>query len=129
MAAEDTTTRGRVIGLDHVQFAIPHGSENEARLFYGGLLGLEELPKPAHLAVNGGCWFRGGAANIHLGVEQGFQPARKAHAALLVDDLDALVLRLQASGFDFKPGKPIDGYKRGDIRDPFGNRIELMERE
>ncbi len=119
---------GKVIGLDHVQMAMPHGGEADARLFYGEVLGLSEVPKPPHLALNGGCWFEGGAAHIHLGVEESFFPSRKAHAALLVDNLDALVSRLEARGIDFSEGKPLDGYVRGDIHDPFGNRIELMQR-
>jgi catechol 2,3-dioxygenase-like lactoylglutathione lyase family enzyme len=80
------------------------------------------------LAKRGGCWFGCGAAHIHLGVEQDFQPARKAHPALLVDDLDGLVARLAQHGCTAAPGKPLAGYKRADIADPFGNRIELMQR-
>lgn len=125
----DAKTRvGRVIGQDHVQMAMPHGGEADARLFYGEVLGLTEVPKPPHLALNGGCWFEGGPANIHLGVEESFFPSRKARAALLVDDLHALVARLYERGIDFDEGKPLEGYFRGDIHDPFGNRIELMQR-
>ena len=119
---------GSVIGIDHLQLSMPEGEEQTARAFYAGVLGLTEVPKPAHLAVRGGCWFAGGGANIHLGVERDFRPARKAHPALLVDDLDALTARLAAAGVAFTPGKPLEGYVRGDIADPFGNRIELMQR-
>lgn len=121
-------TAAKIVGLDHVQLAMPHGGEDRARAFYGGVLGLSEIDKPGHLAVAGGCWFAGGGAQVHLGVEEGFTPSRKAHPALLVDDLAGMVTRLEQSGVPFSPGKPLDGYIRGDIADPFGNRIELMER-
>lgn len=117
-----------VLGLDHVQLAMPHGGEEQARRFYAGVLGMREIEKPAHLAVGGGCWFQGGAAHVHLGVEEGHRPSRKAHPALLVADLAALTHRLEMAGVHFSPGKPLAGYIRGDIIDPFGNRIELMER-
>lgn len=117
-----------VIGIDHVQLAMPHGGEEQARRFYIGVLGMRETPKPAHLAVGGGCWFEGGAAHIHLGVEEGHRPSRKAHPALLVRDLAALAQRLEMAGTPFTAGKPLAGYIRGDTTDPFGNRIELMER-
>lgn len=117
-----------VTGIDHVQIAMPKGGENVARGFYAGVLLMAEVPKPAHLAVRGGCWFAGGGASIHLGVEQGFAPAKKAHPALLVNDLAALAAHLEAHGVTFIPGEPLDGYVRGDVHDPFGNRIELMQR-
>ncbi|WP_374408299.1 VOC family protein [Pelagerythrobacter sp.] len=119
---------GAVIGLDHVQLAMPEGGEDAARAFYRDALGLAEVPKPSHLAARGGCWFEGGGAHIHLGVERDFRPARKAHPALLVDDLGALVAQLEEADVVFTEGKPLDGYARGDVADPFGNRIELMER-
>jgi catechol 2,3-dioxygenase-like lactoylglutathione lyase family enzyme len=115
-----------VIGLDHVQLAMPRGAEERARAFYAGVLGLTEAPKPE--ADRGGCWFVGGAARIHLGVEDDFAPAKKAHPALLVEDLKVFVRKLEVAGVGFKPGRPLAGYKRGDIADPFGNRIELMQR-
>lgn len=117
-----------VIGIDHVQLAMPHGGEEQARRFYVGVLGMEEVDKPAHLAVNGGCWFEGGTAHVHLGVEEGHKPSRKAHPALLVADLSILRHRLEMAGVPFTEGKPLEGYVRGDTTDPFGNRIELMER-
>lgn len=117
-----------ILGIDHVQLAMPQGGEDIARAFYVGALGLAEIPKPVDLAKRGGCWFFGGAAHVHLGVEQDFQPALKAHPALLVDDLDALLVQLAKHGCDAIPGKPLAGYKRADIADPFGNRIELMQR-
>ena len=117
-----------ITGIDHIQLAMPHGGERHAREFWTGMMGLTEVPKPAHLALNGGCWFEGEGVAIHCGVEDGFLPARRAHPALLVENLGALAAKLQAAGMAFKPGKPLEGYRRGDIADPFGNRIELMEK-
>lgn len=117
-----------IIGIDHVQLAMPHGGEEAARRFYAGVLGMREIERPAHLAVGGGCWFEGGAAHIHLGVEEGHRPSRKAHPALLVSNLAALTQRLEMAGMPFTAGKPLAGYRRGDTSDPFGNRIALMER-
>jgi catechol 2,3-dioxygenase-like lactoylglutathione lyase family enzyme len=116
-----------ITGIDHVQLAMPHGGEDEARRFWCDVMGLDELPKPAHLAINGGCWFANGSVEVHCGVQTEFSPAQRAHPALLVDDLPSLVTRLEESGIPFSPGKPLDGYRRGDIADPFGNRIELMQ--
>lgn len=84
--------------------------------------------KCPNLAVSGGCWFVSQGAHIHLGVEEGFTPSRKAHPALLVHNLAALITRLEKCGVPYSAGKPLEGYIRGDIADPFGNRIELMER-
>ncbi len=117
-----------ITGIDHVQLAMPHGGEDKARRFFADVLGMEEIAKPAHLAVSGGCWFSSGSAHIHLGVEQDFMPSQRAHPALLVEDLPSFVQRLEQSGVPFAPGKPLDGYRRGDILDPFGNRIEIMEK-
>ncbi|WP_341711353.1 VOC family protein [Erythrobacter sp.] len=117
-----------ITGIDHVQLAMPHGGEPHARRFWEGIMGLHEIAKPPHLAVNGGCWFEGDGIAIHCGVEDGFLPARRAHPALLVRDLRTLVTRLEQAGIPFKPGKKLEGYVRGDIADPFGNRIELMQR-
>ncbi len=117
-----------IVGLDHVQLAMPAGEEDRARAFYGGVLGLAERIKPAHLAVRGGCWFAGPGLELHLGVEEPFRPARKAHPALLVSDLSVLRQRLADHGIAFTEGKPLEGYVRGDVADPFGNRIEVMQR-
>ncbi len=92
-----------------------------------GLLGIPEVPKPPHLAARGGCWFEDGDLRIHLGVEQDFRPARKAHPALLVDDLASLVATLHMVGVVVRDDEPLDGYARVYVDDPFGNRIELME--
>jgi len=117
-----------ILGLDHVQLAMPRGGEARARAFYGGVLGLAERAKPADLAARGGCWFAAPGVELHLGVEEPFRPAAKAHPALLVADLAAMRARLARHGVAFKDGTPLDGYARGDVADPFGNRIELMQR-
>ncbi|MFM7403303.1 MAG: VOC family protein [Erythrobacter sp.] len=116
-----------VIALDHVQLAIPAGGEEQARRFYGGLLGKAEMPKPAVLSASG-CWFTSGAVNLHIGVDPDFRPATKAHPALLVDDLAALHERLTTAGCVIRDEKQIEGYMRFFTEDPFGNRIELMQR-
>ncbi|HYL98576.1 MAG TPA: VOC family protein [Blastocatellia bacterium] len=118
----------RVHALDHVQLAMPPGKEEDARRFYCETLGLTEVPKPEVLAARGGAWFESGTLKIHLGVESDFRPAKKAHPALLVEDLDSLLTRLANSGYKTRPGEHLDGYKRAFTEDPFGNRIELMER-
>jgi catechol 2,3-dioxygenase-like lactoylglutathione lyase family enzyme len=117
----------RVKHLDHVQLAMPAGGEDRARAFYERALGLPEVPKPPHLAKRGGCWFERGALKIHLGVEADFRPARKAHPALIVEDLGALVEDLRTRGYTVRDDEPLEGYDRVYVDDPFGNRIELME--
>jgi catechol 2,3-dioxygenase-like lactoylglutathione lyase family enzyme len=117
-----------VVGLDHVQLAMPPGREAEAVDFYQGLLGLTNVPKPPHLAVRGGCWFESPAAKLHLGVETDFRPARKAHPALLVDDLAPLVQRLTGAGIEVRDEGGLEGYEQRYVDDPFGNRIELLQR-
>jgi catechol 2,3-dioxygenase-like lactoylglutathione lyase family enzyme len=114
-----------VTGIDHVQVAAPAGCEPEARAFYGALLGLEELPKPEALAARGGCWFQAGAQELHVGVEDPFTPARKAHPGLVVTDLDALAARLTEAGIDVVWDEAIPGTKRFHAVDPFGNRLEF----
>ena len=113
--------------IDHVQLAMPEGREDEAAAFYEGLLGIARVAKPAHLAVRGGCWFERGHLKIHLGVDADFRPARKAHPALLVDDLPVLVERLRAAGVTIVDDEPLEGYDRTYVDDPFGNRLELLE--
>jgi catechol 2,3-dioxygenase-like lactoylglutathione lyase family enzyme len=117
----------RVRGIDHVQLAMPKGREDEARRFYGDVLGLPEQPKPPNLAKRGGCWFGDDGVMLHLGVEEGFRPARKAHPALLVDDLPALVRRLGEAGVEVVRDEPLPGYDRVYVADPYGNRLELLE--
>jgi len=113
--------------IEHVQLAMPAGGEDAARAFFEGLIGIAEVPKPAHLAARGGCWFEDGDVKIHLGVEADFRPARKAHAALLVDGLAELVERLRAAGSVVRDDEPLTGFDRVYVDDPFGNRLELME--
>ncbi|MGH9494409.1 MAG: VOC family protein, partial [Candidatus Sulfotelmatobacter sp.] len=110
--------------IDHVQLAIPAGEEDRARAFYGGLLGMIELPKPPELAKRGGCWFASGSAQIHLGVEADFRPARKAHPSLRCVDYEGLKAQLRAAGVEINDDTNIPGVQRCHISDPFGNRIE-----
>ena len=116
-----------ITGIDHVQIAAPAGCEEDARAFYGGLLGLEELPKPAALATRGGCWFRAGGQELHVGVEEPFAPARKAHPGLVADDFDALGARLREAGHDVAFDDAIPGVERFHVADPFGNRLEIRQ--
>jgi catechol 2,3-dioxygenase-like lactoylglutathione lyase family enzyme len=110
-----------------VQVAAPAGCEDDARAFYAGLLELEELPKPDPLRARGGCWFRAGEQELHVGVEEPFVPARKAHPGFVVDDLDALVARLAVAGVAVTWDDAIPGAKRCYAADPFGNRLELRQ--
>jgi len=116
-----------IIGIDHVQVAAPPGCEAEARAFYGGLLGLEEVAKPEPLASRGGCWFRAGAQELHVGVEEPFSPARKAHPGLVVDDADALARRLAGAGVEVRWDESVPAVKRFHVADPYGNRLEVRE--
>jgi catechol 2,3-dioxygenase-like lactoylglutathione lyase family enzyme len=113
--------------IDHVQLAMPAGREDLAVAFYEGLLGISHVPKPAHLAVRGGCWFEDGPVKVHLGIDGDFRPARKAHPALLVTDLPALIEVLSDASVTITDDEPLEGYHRVYVDDPFGNRIELME--
>ncbi len=115
-----------VIGLDHVQLAMPPGGEEKAREFYRGLLGLREVSKPDQLASRGGCWFEGPRTVVHLGVWEEFVPARKAHPAFLVSDLDKLLQKLEDTGIPIVPGESLRGVRRFYAEDPFGNRIEFI---
>jgi catechol 2,3-dioxygenase-like lactoylglutathione lyase family enzyme len=117
-----------ILGLDHVQLAMPAGQEAAARAFYVDVLGFVEEPKPANLAARGGVWFRGGGARVHLGVEGDFRAARKAHPAILVRGLAELGARCKAAGFPPVPDEPLAGFDRCYVSDPFGNRIELIEK-
>ncbi|MBA2554361.1 MAG: glyoxalase [Geodermatophilaceae bacterium] len=114
-------------GVHHVQLACPAGSEPSLRAFYVGVLGMTEVAKPPVLAARGGAWFRSGAVELHLGVEEDFRPARKAHPGLLTADLSGLVARLQAAGVDARWDPDFPGYRRCYVDDPVGNRIELLQ--
>jgi catechol 2,3-dioxygenase-like lactoylglutathione lyase family enzyme len=113
--------------IDHVQLAMPAGGEETARRFYIDVLGMIELPKPTELAKRGGCWFQSGAVQLHLGVENDFRPAKKAHPAFLCRDYAALVAHLRAAGIDVNEPNDIPDTRRCHIHDPFGNRIELLK--
>ena len=113
--------------LHHVQLAIPVGGEDGCRRFWGDTLGMVELEKPPVLAARGGCWFRGGALEVHLGVEQDFSPALKAHPGFLVTNLPALAARIEASGIPVTWDENFPGFVRFHCSDPFGNRLEFLE--
>jgi catechol 2,3-dioxygenase-like lactoylglutathione lyase family enzyme len=123
-----TTGRGNTVtGIHHVQLAAPPGSEPSMREFYGDLLGMAEVAKPAALASRGGAWFRAPGLELHIGIETDFRPARKAHPGILVRDLDAMVERLRAAGHRVRPDDLLPGYRRCYVDDPAGNRVELLE--
>jgi catechol 2,3-dioxygenase-like lactoylglutathione lyase family enzyme len=113
--------------IHHVQLACPPGSEQAVRDFYAGVLGLCEVDKPPVLADRGGCWFRSAGVEIHVGVEEDFRPARKAHPGLLVTDLDAWAGRLRAAGAPVQFDEDLPGMRRFYTQDPHGNRLELLE--
>jgi len=114
-----------VVGLDHVQLAMPPGQEDIARRFYAGVLGLTEVSKPAALVGRGGCWFVGASIHLHLGVEAEFRPATKAHPALLVVDISAARHALMREGIEVVDDDSID-VQRFYAADPFGNRLEFI---
>jgi catechol 2,3-dioxygenase-like lactoylglutathione lyase family enzyme len=118
-----------VLSIDHVQLAMPVGEEDLARAFYVNVLGFIEVPKPPELAKRGGAWFESGKVQLHLGVELDFHPARKAHPAFIVDDLEGIITKVEQAHYKTDTTQPpLDGYKRAHIFDPFGNRIELMQK-
>ncbi|MER5885437.1 glyoxalase [Streptomyces sp. NPDC001941] len=114
-------------GLHHVQLAIPPGAEELCRQFWGGVLGMAELEKPPVLAARGGCWFRGGGLEVHLGVEEDFAPARKAHPGILVRSLPMLAARLEAGGHEVTWDDNFPGMHRIYAFDKLGNRLEFLE--
>lgn len=114
-------------GLHHVQLAIPPGREQQARDFYGGVLGMTELEKPPLLAARGGCWFRAGGWELHLGVEAPFTPARKAHPGVLVQGIDDVGERLEAAGVAVEWDDAFPGHRRFYASDPYGNRLEFLQ--
>jgi catechol 2,3-dioxygenase-like lactoylglutathione lyase family enzyme len=113
--------------IHHVLLASPAGSEDNSRAFYSGVLGLAEIDKPPALARNGGCWFRGHGVELHIGIEAEFRPARKAHPALLVADIDDWASRLRAAGYPAKFDDEFHGMRRFYSHDPHGNRLEFLE--
>lgn len=112
--------------LHHVHIAIPPGSEAKARQFYRDVLGCGELAKPATLAGQGGAWFRYGAVELHLGIEEGHRPAQRAHPGILVGDLDEVEAKLRTAGYEVEPDFLLPGYRRFYVSDPFGNRLEFL---
>jgi catechol 2,3-dioxygenase-like lactoylglutathione lyase family enzyme len=117
-----------IIGIDHVQLAMPAGEEDRARAFYRDVLGLPEIPKPPNLAKRGGCWFESDRVKIHLGVDKEFRSATKAHPGLLVESLASIVERCRERGHRVVDDEPLEGYYRVYVDDPFGNRLELRKR-
>jgi catechol 2,3-dioxygenase-like lactoylglutathione lyase family enzyme len=117
-----------VRGLHHAQITIPRDREDDARAFYVDLLGLTEIPKPDALQGRGGFWLQAGSQQVHIGVEDGVDRTHtKAHLAYAVDDLSALRARLIAAGYAIDADVPLPGMTRYELRDPFGNRVELVE--
>ena len=117
-----------ILGLHHAQITVPTGTEKDARRFYCDVLGLRETPKPESLAGRGGFWVEVGGQQVHVGTEDGVErAATKAHLAYLVDDLEAWRARLGRESIAALEGVPIPGYARFEFRDPFGNRVELIQ--
>ncbi|MFB6815980.1 VOC family protein [Streptomyces sp. NPDC056347] len=116
-----------IAALDHVQLAAPAGSEDALRAYYAGVLGMTEIPKPPALAARGGCWFRAGPVQLHLGVEQDFRPARKAHPGLRVTAIGAFAARLADHGAEVHWDDRLPGHRRFYSEDPVGNRLEFLE--
>lgn len=119
--------RPAIAGIDHVQIAAPPGCEEQARRFFGQLLGLEEVEKPEPLRSRGGCWFNLGSGQLHIGVEKDFQPARKAHPAFAVNDLEGLFEILSKAGVRCAKDDSLAGIRRFYAEDPWGNRLEFTE--
>jgi len=119
---------GLSLGLHHVMLAIPRGSEDRVRPFYLDLLGMVEIVKPPVLAARGGLWVRGDGLEIHLGVEDDFRPARKAHPGIRVGDLDALAQRFEERGVAVRwDTEAFPGHRRFYADDPVGNRLEFLQ--
>jgi hypothetical protein len=115
------------VGIDHIQLAAPKGCEVVVRDFWGAKIGLTEIEKPESLQGRGGCWFEFGNQQLHIGVEEDFQPAKKAHPAFVVKNLEAFQMHVEKNGIQTKEDAPIDGRNRFFISDPFGNRVEFLE--
>ena len=122
-----TDNSAKLLGLHHVQLAMPAGEEEAATQFYGAILGLTQVAKPPELAPRGGLWFRDEALEVHLGIEEPFTPARKAHPAFLVRNLATLRERIETAGYRVTDDVALEGFHRCHVRDPFGNRLELVE--
>ncbi|MFC5217704.1 VOC family protein [Streptomyces coerulescens] len=116
-----------ITAVDHVQLAAPPGSEERLRRYYVDALGMTEIPKPPVLAARGGCWFRTGGVQLHLGIEADFRPARKAHPGLRVADIERYGSRLRAHGAPVEWDENLPGHRRFYSQDPVGNRLEFLE--
>jgi catechol 2,3-dioxygenase-like lactoylglutathione lyase family enzyme len=117
-----------IVGIHHVQITVPPDAVAQARAFYCGVLGLAEVEKPAGLRERGGFWLQAGDRQIHVGVEAGVdRRASKAHVAYAVRGLGTWRERLDVAGVQLLESVPIPGYDRVEFRDPFGNRVELIE--
>ena len=117
-----------ILNIDHVQIAIPIASEDRARAFYSGVLGFTEVDKPPQMSVRKSIWFIAGTVNLHLGIEPDFTPAKRAHPAFVVEGLDKILAACERAGISIKPDTSFNGFRRVHVFDPFGNRLELMER-
>ncbi len=117
----------RFLGIDHVQLAGPPGCELVARHFFGDILGWVELPKPEHLQRRGGLWFQCGSQQVHIGIQEDFVPASKAHPAFHVADLADFRAHVLQHGLEPIDDEPLPGADRFYLRDPFGNRLEFLE--
>jgi catechol 2,3-dioxygenase-like lactoylglutathione lyase family enzyme len=117
-----------ILSIDHVQIAIPVASEDRARAFYSGILGFTEIDKPPQMAERKSIWFVAGAVNLHLGIEPDFTPAKRAHPAFVVEGLDKILAACERAGITTKPDTSFNAFRRVHVFDPFGNRLELMER-
>jgi catechol 2,3-dioxygenase-like lactoylglutathione lyase family enzyme len=113
--------------VDHVQLAAPPGSEDALRGYYAGVLGMTEVPKPPALAARGGCWFEAGAVRLHLGIEAGHRPSKKAHPGLRVTGIEAYAYRLEQRGAQVIWDEGLPGHRRFFSEDPVGNRLEFLE--
>ena len=113
--------------IDHIQLAAPKGSEDTARKFFKNILGFEEVEKPEELKKRGGVWFEFGNYQIHIGIEEPFYPAKKAHPAFEIENIEELKKHLVTNGIDVIEDDKLPGAKRFYISDPFGNRMELLE--
>ncbi|GGT98560.1 VOC family protein [Streptomyces violascens] len=113
--------------VDHVQLAAPPGSEPQLRTYYADILGMTEIPKPPALAARGGCWFQYGPVQLHLGIEEDFRPARKAHPGLRVTSIEAYARRLEERGAKVVRDDTLPGHRRFYSEDPVGNRLEFLE--
>jgi len=113
--------------IDHIQLAAPKGSEDTARKFFKNILGFDEVEKPEELKKRGGVWFEFGNYQIHIGIEEPFYPAKKAHPAFEIENIEELKKHLVTNSIDVIEDDKLPGAKRFYISDPFGNRMELLE--